>query len=176
MIKRISSHLKKLAYLGECYVQLELAKYGFRTDILSKGFYCDLIGENLCRIEVKTALPGLSKKTVRGKSYSYKSWQFRLSHPKQSANDIYVYVLLEGVKQLPIAYFILPRSAVTTREKSGVTSFYESDLNGTFYRKTKIDKNEFLNNWNIILNWKTDSFYYKQYKQNKIRFNKPETL
>lgn len=148
-------HRQDLAYLGECYVALELAKKGFRVQRVSgNGFYFDFLGENGCKIEVKTALPSMKHKIVRGKDYEYKNWQFRFSDPLQKSSDFYIYVALENMKHPPLGFFVIPKKEVTTREKSGMIALYESDLSGVVKKDNKIRRNIFLNNWEQVMLWK----------------------
>src|SRR2546425_487774 len=104
---------KDLAYLGENYVQLELAKRNFKVfKIFELGL--DFLGENNSRLEVKTALPSLNRKKYSRdpkKVYEYKQWQFKVTTEKQRDVDFFICVVFEKKDQPPICYFILPKTA-----------------------------------------------------------------
>ena len=146
-------HRKELAYLGESYVILELAKRNYKVQkTTQEGFYFDLLGQKGCRIEVKTALPGKCERTKHGKLYSYKHWQFNLSHPKQANNDFYIYVAMENTNLPPLGFFIFPNQELKSLKFSGMVSIFESDFNGKKYRKNKLDRKQYLNNWGLLIN------------------------
>ncbi|GEM_PF-5804496 len=148
-------HRQELAYLGESYVVMELAKRKYRVQKTSQeGFYFDLLGHDGCRIEVKTALPGKCQRVKYGRMYSYKNWQFNLSHPKQAHNDFYVYVVLKDESLPPEGYFVFPRNALKSLNTSGMVSIFESDVFGYKpYHKNKLNRNQYFNNWDLILQW-----------------------
>jgi hypothetical protein len=94
---------RKLSYLGECYVQLKLAKKGFRVIKLS-GFPFDFLGENGAKLEVKAALPAWGRKYVArvNKTYRWKKWQFRISTQNQRASDFFICICFETIERPPV--------------------------------------------------------------------------
>ena len=150
---QMSSPKHILSYLGECYVQLELAKRKYMV-LRADRFYFDFMGRNSCRIEVKAALPSKSRALKKGKWYEYKAWQFRLSTEKQHISDVFVYVVLEDINNPPIGYFIMPQEEVAKIGKSNMLFIFESDLKGQVKKENKLDRHQFLNKWDLILNFK----------------------
>ncbi|MBI4362361.1 MAG: hypothetical protein HY558_04225 [Euryarchaeota archaeon] len=145
---------KRLSYLGESYVQLELARRGFRLLRVSDlGF--DFLGQNGARVEVKTALPSWNRstKTRAGteKLYKYKFWQFRITTPLQRSSDFFVCVVLEQPEDHPRGFFVFPRECVGTLGKSDMIAVFESDLSGEVKKKDKEDRHQYLNNWGLLL-------------------------
>ena len=152
--KRDFDNQGNLSYLGECYVKLELAKRSIKT-LKTYGFYFDFLTQNNCRVEVKAALPSKNRTFKKGKWYEYKYWQFRLSHSKQQA-DFFVCVVFDTLEKPPRGIFIFPRTALATLESSQGFSIFESDLTGDFKKQNKIDKVQYLNNWQQILSFKVN--------------------
>jgi len=145
---------KDLGYLGECYVQLELAKRNFKVfKVFNLGF--DFLGENNARIEVKTALPSLNRsyKEKVNKIYEYRYWQFKLSTEKERNSDFFVCVVLEDLEKPPLGYFIIPKNAVGSLGRSDMIAIFDSDIKGEFKKANKEDKHQYFNNWNLILNF-----------------------
>jgi len=149
-----------LGYLGEAYVQLELAKRNFRV---FKTMYSgiDFIGENGVRIEVKTALAYRKREIKRknNKIYTYRrlKCQFRILE-KQTNSDVFVCVVMKNVLEPPIAYFVIPKEYVTSLGKSNMIVIYRSDLTGHSKVKGKVKLNIFKNNFKIITE-------YEKYKR-----------
>ena len=141
-----------LAYLGECYTQLELAKKGLKAFKI-KGLGFDFLLENGLKIEVKSALPSFHQYWKKGHFYRYKIWQFRLSSKKQLASDFFILVAFEDLGEEPLGYFILPREIVN--KKTGHMVMFESDINGEFKKVNKMDKHQYFNNWDLIINFKS---------------------
>lgn len=142
-----------LAYLGECHVQLELAKRDYKVLFTQPGFAFDLLGQDGKKIEVKAATPSKCKKIKRGRTYEYKVWQFRLSTEQQKEQpDFHVCVVLENLENTPLGYFIFPKGAlkVYTEDKCGMLSIYESDISGTIKKENKLDRHQYLNKWDLI--------------------------
>jgi len=149
-----------LSYLGESYVRLELAKMGYKVLGTTPGFFFDLLGEDGKKIEVKTATPSTSTSNRHGNLYQYKQWQFRLSSPKQATNpDFYVCVLINNVKDPPIGYFIFPKDSIETyaKDRSGIISIFESDLEGKVKMVNKLNRHQYLNKWGLITEKKINS-------------------
>lgn len=146
-----------LAYLGECFVQLELAKRKLKV-VKLHGLSFDFLAENGAKLEVKSALPSLNKsyKEKVGKTYEYKFWQFRLSDPAQRQSDFFICVVFEKIDQNPLGFFVFPREAVKTLGKSDLISVFESDISGNFKKVNKENKHQYFNNWELILNFKKE--------------------
>ncbi|MDI6806985.1 MAG: hypothetical protein QMD14_04210 [Candidatus Aenigmarchaeota archaeon] len=147
-----------LAYLGECYVQLELAKRRFKTFKMF-NFSCDLIGENWAKIEIKSALPSWCRayKEKVNKTYEYKHWQFRVTTEGQRESDFFICVPFESLDQPPLGFFIFPRGSLKTLGKSDIISVFESDIKGYFKKSNKENKFKYLNNWDLILKFKEET-------------------
>ena len=144
-----------LSYLGECYVRLELAKREYKVISSAPGFYFDLLGQNGKKIEIKTALKSMSKKTKEDKHYDYIVWKFRLSLEQQKQHpDFYVCVLFEELDKVPIAFFIFPKGTLAAYDGkgSGMLFLYESDVHGLVKMVGKMDRHQYLNKWELITN------------------------
>lgn len=141
---------RSLSYLGECYVQLELAKNNYMT-LRADRFYFDFLGQNGCKIEVKTALPSKNRALKKGRWYEYRAWQFRLSTEKQHIADFFVYTVFEEMSKPPIGYFIIPQEEVAKIGPSNMLVIFESDLTGDFKKENKINRHRYLNKWEQIL-------------------------
>jgi len=154
-MKQKGFHKKSLGYMGECYVKLELAKKGFFVSGVDHGFHFDLLCENGAKIDVKAALPSKNRTFLNRKWYTYKNWQFRISHPKQiEVNDFIVGVIFDNLESSPLGYFIFPIEYIKKFRKKGQLNIYESDIAGKSKKKNKKDLYQYLNNWNLIIKGK----------------------
>ncbi len=140
-----------IGYLGEVWVQLELARRGFYVSRVY-GLGVDFIGENGVRIEVKSALPSKNRAIKKGKIYEYVHWQFRVTTELQKSADYFVCVPFSAEK-VPLGFFVFPRKEFTTLGKSNMITIFESDLRGLFKFRNKKNKHKFLNNWDLILRY-----------------------
>lgn len=123
---------KKIGYLGECYVILELAKKGIFAQKVYDLFDFDLLVNQGLKVEVKTSSINQVKSSVR-KNGDYKLaniWQFR-NYENQSYDkgrikrpttkgrnrecDFYVFVCLDKFDK-PLKYFIVPSNIIKTKE------------------------------------------------------------
>lgn len=149
-----SNDIPSLSYLGESFVQLELAKKGLKVFRL-QDFAFDFLGKNGVKLEVKSALPSLNKsyKEKVNKTYEYKFWQFRITSEEQGQSDFFICVPFEKLDQPPLGYFIFPREIIKTLGKSDMIAVFESDINGYFKKVNKENKNQYLNKWDLILNF-----------------------
>jgi hypothetical protein len=147
-----------LSYLGECYVPLELGKLGLKVAKVHDVSF-DFLAKNGAKIEVKSALPSRNRtyKEKIGKTYEYKNWQFRITTEEQQQSDFFICIVFENVGIAPIGYFIFPNKAIKTLGKSNIISVFESDIQGDFKKVNKEDKNQYFNNWNLILDFNKDS-------------------
>lgn len=143
-----------LSYLGECYVPLELAKRKLKVAKLHDVAF-DFLAKNGAKIEVKSALPSLNKtyKESVHKTYEYKYWQFRVTTEEQQQSDFFVCVVFEKPDHAPVGYFIFPNESIKTLGKSNMIGVFESDITGDFKKVNKENKNQYFNNWNLILNF-----------------------
>lgn len=147
---------KIFGYLGECFVQLELAKKNFKVfKIFELGF--DMLGQNNARLEVKTALPSMSNsyKEHVDKTYRYKIWQFKLTTERQRDTDFFVCVVFDNLDQPPIGYFVFPRDVVLSYGECGLFTVFESDISGDIKKVNKMNKHQYFNKWEPILNFKS---------------------
>ena len=145
---------KKIWYLGECYVKLELAKRDFRVSGVDMGFNFDMLGQNGAVMEVKTALPSKNRAFKRGKWYIYKNWQFRLDKKQIERVDFVVCVILEDKGEEPVCYFMFPIEHIKKYKKSNHWTVFESDIKGEFKTKKKRDLQKYKNNWDMLINFK----------------------
>ena len=151
IIQKESIRKYDLAYLGECLVQGELAKRNFR--VMRATFSFDFLGENGSRIEVKAALPSRTSKLRKGRFYEYKIWQFRLTTEKQQDCDFFVCVPFDVDGKTPLGYFIFPRHSINTLGKSNTISVYETDLSGNSKVRNKMNRNQYMNSWDLIFSF-----------------------
>lgn len=143
-----------LSYLGECYVPLELAKKKLKVAKVHDVSF-DFLAKNGAKIEVKSALPSVNRayKEKIDKTYEYKWWQFRVTTEEQQQSDFFICVVFENFDLAPIGYFIFPNEAIKTLGKSNIISVFESDIQGNFKKVNKENKNQYFNNWDLILNF-----------------------
>lgn len=150
VIKRHQTRI--LGYLGECYAKLEMAKKSFFVSGVDHGFHFDMLCENGLKIDVKASLPSINKKLYRGKWYTYKNWQFRLTNPKQmEVNDFIVCVVFSKIEDPPLGYFIFPIEHIRKFRKSRNITVFESDIKGEFKKSSKKDIFQYFNNWDLII-------------------------
>lgn len=123
---------KKIGYLGECYVILELAKKGIFAQKVYDLFDFDLLVNQGIKVEVKTSSMHQVKSSIR-KNGEYKLaniWQFRnyenqnyeggrVKRPtKKGRNrkcDYYIFVCFDKFSK-PLKYFIVPSEIINTKE------------------------------------------------------------
>jgi len=117
--------------LGELMTQMELLKRGIFVQTMGTLFDYDLMTTNHKRIEVKTAMPTHTYKTVRGKKYTFTRWQFRnydngnIPIQEQKGRkrecDFYVFIVLNPDQSYKAGY-VVPEEAV-----SGTLMIYIGD-------------------------------------------------
>lgn len=114
----LRTEVHNLGYLGECYVQLELAKRKINCQKLNDHMFSfDFILANGLRIEVKTSSGIIHKdnKTLDGKNYSYEREIFAFRN--QIINrlvDYYVFVCINNQEE--VDYYIIPAAEIGNRE------------------------------------------------------------
>ena len=132
MVEFTKDRYKKIGYLGECYVILELAKKGIFAQKVYDLFDFDLLVNQGLKVEVKTSSINQVKSSVR-KNGDYKLanlWQFRnyenqsydsgrIKRPTRKGRDrqcdYYVFVCLDKLDK-PLKYFIVPSEIIKTKE------------------------------------------------------------
>lgn len=132
MVDFTKDRYKKIGYLGECYVILELAKKGIFAQKVYDLFDFDLLVNQGLKIEVKTSSINQVKSSVR-KNGDYKLatlWQFRnyenqsydggrIKRPTRKGRDrqcdYYIFVCLDKFDK-PLKYFIVPSEIIKTKE------------------------------------------------------------
>lgn len=167
---------KKIGYLGECYVILELAKKGIFAQKVYDLFDFDLLVNQGIKVEVKTSSMNQIKNSIR-KNGDYKLaniWQFRnyenqnyengkVKRPtKKGRNrqcDYYIFVCLDKLSN-PLKYFIVPSNIINTKEC--ITIRCEP--------KKPYELSIFENRWDLLIG-QSDELY----TENSIQTN-PESL
>ena len=166
---------KKIGYLGECYVILELAKRGIFAQKVYDLFDFDLLVNKGLKVEVKTSSIHQVKNSIR-KNGDYKLasiWQFRnyenqgyengrIKRPTKKGRDrhcdFYVFVCLDKLGQ-PLKYFIVPSNIINTKECITIRS----------EPKKPYELSIFENRWDLLIG-QVDELYL----QNDIQTN-PES-
>lgn len=139
MRKDPKKHFLYIGKKGELLTQLLLLDRGIATQQMSARFDFDLLTPTMQRIEVKTALPSYSKKTVRDKTYVFKKWQFRnyakgsekFSSENKGRNrqcDFFIFICLDENGNYYAAH-IVPQEVIKDKLMINISSTAKSKLN-----------------------------------------------
>ena len=130
-------YTKRLGFIGECYVMLELAKRGTYSQKLYDVFDYDLIVNGGIRLEVKTSKIVIHKDKRR--NTERKLWSF-MNFNKKRRCDFYVFVCLDN-NNLPEKFYVIP-SFIINVVSNCITIPRE------YKRKKRFERYE--NNWGIL--------------------------
>lgn len=135
----------EVGYLGECYVQLELAKRSVFIQKLFNNFDYDFLVSNGLKIEVKTSTPIMHKDKRKGRK-NRAVWSFN-NHKNSGKKmvrrdrkcDFYVFVCLSNTLR-PLRFYIIPNKIITSKYSFHIMQ--DEEINSIF--------SKYKNKWNLI--------------------------
>ena len=152
----------KTGIIGEYYVMYRLAKLAMRSQKMPTFFDYDILVQNGCRVEVKTATPTVSRRTHKDKVYTTTAWRF-LNYTREVKEntattqvfsqeerdrdcDFFVFVGLDK-KQEPQTCFIVPKHVVGVKKLISIPTNYMFGYRNTVWKA-------YADEWGLITDFK----------------------